>query len=230
MHCTVIIPAYRPPEQLPTFLNSLQEKGFSDIILIDDGSGEDYRHIFQSVETDSVTILYHSSNQGKGEALKTGFRHCLRRNDQPDIIITADCDGQHQIDDILKLFYTIKTDSQTVFLGIRSFHVNTPLRSRIGNQTAAGILRLFYGINLGDTQTGLRAFPGTLLPRLANIPGKRYEYETNVLIDMAKNREHIKTVEIQTIYKEHNAGSHYRPIRDSLRVTAAMLPHFRRKQ
>lgn len=229
MHCILVIPAYRPPNNLCDFVKNLNQKGFNDIILVDDGSGEAYQSIFQNATKSGVTVLRHSKNQGKGNALKTAFHHCLNDNINPDFIITADCDGQHEIDDILKLFYTIKTDSESIFLGTRNFRQNVPLRSRFGNNAAAILMKGLHHIHLGDTQTGLRAFPGSLLPWLVTIPGKRYEYETNVLISAAKQHFPVKTVTVKTIYAEHNATSHYRPIRDSLRVTASMLPHFRRK-
>ena len=230
MDCTVILPAYRPPEQMAEFIRALVSAGFSDILLVDDGSGEDYAALFEQAEKDGVTLLRHEKNRGKGEALKTAFRACIERGTPPKAVITADCDGQHQIDDILNLFYTIRTASKTVLLGVRGFEGAVPLRSRLGNSAASMLMKKLYHFPFDDTQTGLRAFSGDLLERLAEISGTRYEYETRVLITAAREHIAVKALRAQTVYAPKNGTSRYRPVRDSLRVTAAMVAGLRRKE
>lgn len=229
MKGTVIIPAYRPPNNLPAFLDELIHREYHRIILIDDGSGKTYQDIFDRCRFKGVTVLSHSKNKGKGEALKTAFEYCMKSEKNSDYIITADCDGQHRIDDIEKLFYTIKANDNAIVLGARNFDKEMPLKSRIGNETAARLFNKFYHLDLCDTQTGLRAFPASMLPQLIRIPGKRYEYETNVLIYAVYHHIPIKTAKINSIYIEKNKHSHYRPVMDSLRVTAAIATHVYKK-
>ncbi len=232
MNCTVVIPAYRPPKALYTLIEALRKQGFSDVILIDDGSGEEYRQVFDFAADNGVASLRHEENKGKGAALKTAFQSCLGRDFPPEMIITADGDGQHQIDDISKMFYTIQNEGKdrTIFLGTRNFNGDIPLRSRVGNSAASLLMKTLYQFPFEDTQTGLRAFSGDLLEWLTKIPGTRYEYETNVLIAAAKEHIPVQAVEVPAIYAVQNGVSHYRPLRDSLRVTAAMLSPFRRKE
>lgn len=230
MDCTVILPAYRPPGQMAEFIRDLVGAGFSDILLVDDGSGPAYAALFEQAEKDGAALLRHEKNRGKGEALKTAFRACMEREQPPKAVITADCDGQHQIDDILKLFYTIRTASKTVLLGVRGFEGAVPLRSRFGNSAASLLMKKLYHFPFDDTQTGLRAFSGDLLERLIEIPGTRYEYETRVLITAAREHIAVEALTAQTVYAPKNETSRYRPIRDSLRVTAAMVSGLRRKE
>ena len=83
-------------------------------------------------------------------------------------------------------------------------------------------IRSYYefacGINISDTQTGLRAIPLKYLHIFMNTFGERFEYETNMLLEMKEN--HIPFVEekIQTIYIEDNKTSHFNPITDSIRI------------
>ena len=230
MDCTVIIPAYRPPDALLSLIRDIQKAGFREILLVDDGSGEAWRPLFEEAEALGASLLCHEENRGKGAALKTAFRFCAEEGKRPPAVITADGDGQHQIDDISKLFYTIRTASKTVLLGVRGFEGTVPLRSRLGNSTASLLMKTLYRFPFGDTQTGLRAFPGSLLNWLTEIPGKRYEYETNVLIAAAREHIPVEAVTVKTIYGLSGGISHYRPLRDSLRVTAAMVLPFRRKE
>lgn len=221
MDCTVIIPAYRPPKSLPAFVSQLIVHGFEDILLVDDGSGAAYRDIFEQCGAYGATILRHEENLGKGNALKTAFSHCLTKKGKK-YVITADCDGQHQIDDIEKLFYTITTGKYDMLLGARNFDSSTPLRSRIGNKAASRLFRRIYHLDIADTQTGLRGFSSEILPQLLSVPGSRYEYEANALIYATHHRLSMASVTICGIYIDANRSSHYRPLRDSLRITAAI--------
>ena len=71
---SVIIPAYRPDEKLIRLLGELVSRGFTDIIVVDDGSGDAFAGIFERVSTFSeCTLLVHEVNRGKGRALKTAM-------------------------------------------------------------------------------------------------------------------------------------------------------------
>ena len=115
-------------------------------------------------------------------------------------------------------------------MGVRDFEGDIPFRSRLGNRTALLLMKTLYRFPFEDTQTGLRAFPGALLDWLIKIPGERYEYETNVLIAAAREEIPVEAVTVHTRYNLNCGISHYRPVRDSLRVTAAMMLPFRRKE
>lgn len=230
MDCTVIIPAYRPPDALLSLIRDIQKAEFREILLVDDGSGEAWRPLFEEAEALGASLLCHEENRGKGAALKTAFRFCAEEGKRPPAVITADGDGQHQIDDISKLFYTIRTAPPAILLGVRDFEGDIPFRSRLGNRTASLLMKTLYRFPFEDTQTGLRAFPGALLEWLIKIPGERYEYETNVLIAAAREEIPVEAVTVHTRYNLNCGISHYRPVRDSLRVTAAMMLPFRRKE
>ena len=85
------------------------------------------------------------------------------------------------------------------------------------------IFRLRAGIPVRDTQTGLRAFSAGLLPQASRIPGERYEYVMNVLLHCAKRGVPIREIPVKTIYFNRNAGSHFRPLRDSWRIYREIL-------
>lgn len=229
MDIILVIPAFRPPNTLPSFIREAINRGFHDIIVVDDGSENQYQTIFSRCQHPTVTILQHKKNKGKGTALKTAFQYCIDHKPSDAVIITADCDGQHRIDDIEKLIYTIKADNNGIYLGARNFNKNVPFKSRLGNMISAKLFYLFYHLELKDTQTGLRAFPAKMLPQMIRIPGSRYEYETNVLIYAAHQRIPIKTMAISGIYFNKNKDSHYRPFWDSLRITSSIAAHVYKK-
>lgn len=73
----IIIPSYQPSESLILFAKNLTDS-FNKIIVVDDGSGWEYKDIFQKIENIAgITVLRHAMNQGKGRAIKTAFNYCL---------------------------------------------------------------------------------------------------------------------------------------------------------
>lgn len=229
MNCVLIIPALEPPKTFPAFIRELKKNGFPHIVVVNDGSAAPWEKIFAEVREAGATVLTHEKNHGKGAALKTAFHHCLKENETFDGMITADCDGQHKIDDIKKVFYTLEKYPDSLVLGSRAFNGQTPKKSFLGNHAAAFFAKNLYGIHVGDTQTGLRGLPFSYAPTLCHIPGKRFEYEINMLIDAARRSIPIRTVTVETVYINHNVASHYRPFRDSFRVSLSFLTNIGRK-
>ena len=99
-----------------------------------------------------------------------------------------------------------------------------PWKSRMGNKITRSVFHALSGVYVSDTQTGLRAFTPQLLDTMLEVPGDRYEYETNALMHCAKGQIEIREVPIQTIYHDaENSCSHFRKVRDSVRIYKNLL-------
>ena len=214
---TVLIPAYNPDEQLLALLPKLKER-FSRIVIVDDGSTSG-REIFPQAEKYVEKILVHEKNRGKGAALKTGFAYLGGSTD----VITADADGQHTPDDIAKVAEGLRSHRDGLVLGVRSFSGKVPLRSRFGNWWTRWFFFLMTGLMVRDTQTGLRGIPAALLPRVAGIPGDRYEYEMAMLADAKNHPSRPLQIPIETVYIDSNATSHFNPILDTVRIYRSLF-------
>lgn len=216
----IVIPAYEPDEKLIGLLFKLQEAGFSDIVLVDDGSGEAYGHFFiEAKETYGCKVLQHAVNQGKGRALKTAFNFCLK--EFPDLpgVITADSDGQHTPECILSCASALAEHPGALVLGCRCFDgEDVPTRSEFGNKCTRVVMKYLTGITVSDTQTGLRGIPVDFMRQLLMVPGERFEFETNMLLETKKRKVPIVEVPIQTVYIEENKTSHFNPIKDSIKI------------
>ncbi|MDN5352282.1 MAG: hypothetical protein PWQ12_1202 [Clostridiales bacterium] len=216
-----LIPAYEPTEMLARFAGRLKEAGF-EIVIIDDGSGEDYRPFFEAAEN-VATVLTHQENKGKGRALKTGLNYIKENFPEDSIIVTVDSDGQHSVEDAIRVSKAAARNPQYLLLGSRSFRGNVPARSRFGNTVTRFVYRLSTGMHVGDTQTGLRAFSSTMIPFMLGVKGERYEYEMNVLLECSRQEIVIKEIEIETIYYDNNSASHFDTLKDSFRVYREIL-------
>lgn len=215
----VLIPAYKPDRRLNKLVDELRDAGFGRIVVVDDGGGETYAQIFSDL-AGLATVLTHPVNRGKGAALKTGLSEIMKT---PDIsVVTADADGQHTPADIARIADALLSNPDTLILGSRD-KKSMPPRSKAGNTLTCGVFGLLTGLWLGDTQTGLRGLPASVLGHFAALEGDRYEYEINMLICASERKIPVKEIEIETIYIDNNSSSHFNAMKDGLRIYRLMF-------
>jgi len=217
----VLIPAWRPDRALISVVQDLQQRGFTRIVVVNDGSEAEFDSVFSSL--DGVELLRHAANRGKGAALKTGIAHILATSPEIIGIVTADADGQHLPDDILRVARTLLANPNSLVLGARAFTGHVPLRSRFGNTVTRWLMRFVGGLILEDTQTGLRGIPSTFAAGLPGIAPNGYEFELEMLIAARDLGIQIREEPIRTVYEPGNISSHFNPLRDSLRISYVML-------
>ena len=224
---SVVLPSLDPDEKLLAVIDGLLGAGFEDIILINDGSKPENLHYFEEAASHpQVQLLQHEVNRGKGAALKTAFSWFLENRPDGLGVVTVDGDNQHHPEDTLACTVEmLKTDR--VILGCRDFSLDhVPARSRLGNKTTCAVFKIFCGMKLSDTQTGLRAIPRKAVNAFCDVKGDRFEYETNMLLSMKEQDIPYGEVRIRTVYIEENKSSHFRAVRDSVRIYALILRHF----
>lgn len=224
----ILIPAYKPDDRLPPYVHALKDAGIGKIVIVDDGSGEDYRALFQQIpQDDTVRVISYAPNKGKGEALRTGMRYLLDECPRQRFIITADSDGQHTVADVLRMAESLYENHEGLLLGSRDFSAdNVPRKSFLGNRITTTVFALLYGRWITDTQTGLRGFERKLLPAMLAVKGDRYEYEMNMLIECAALKLPIRALPIEVVYENNNEGSHFRAFRDSARIYGVIFSGF----
>lgn len=218
-----LIPAYQPDERLIGITKQLAENGFQ-VVIVDDGSGAGYEDIFFEVLS-YADIYIHEKNRGKGAALKTGLEAIAAKAGKDYVIVTLDADGQHAIEDVMKVTEAAEADPDALVLGTRGFDTNVPVKSRLGNNITRCVFSFVTGVKVQDTQTGLRAFSDKYVAKMRKIEGERYEYEINVLLEFAKQNTRICEVPIRTIYLDENKSSHFHAVRDSFLIYAEILKH-----
>lgn len=225
---SVVLPSLDPDEKLTAVIDGLLQYGFQDIILVNDGSRTEKLHFFTDAAKahPEITLLTHEVNRGKGAALKTAFSWFLANRPHSLGVVTVDGDNQHHPEDTRACaLHMLETGRVT--LGCRDFSLpEVPPRSRFGNRTTSLVFKLFCGITLSDTQTGLRAIPRGAVETFTQVSGDRFEYETNMLLAMKTDGIPFDEVKIRTVYIEENKSSHFHWLRDSWRIYKLILAHF----
>lgn len=229
----IVIPAYNPDIKFIRFLEELSTHGYKKIIVVDDGSREDTKHYFEKAAVSyGCSIVRHSVNLGQGRAYKSAFNYYLNNFRGVEYytdtvgIIQCDCDGQHHIEDIDQCAELLCDNPDKFILGVRNFSDKSiPFRSRFGNRCTSLVFKLFCGLDLKDTQSGLKGIPAFFLPILMETPGERFEYASSVLLETKKQGMEILQFPIRTIYINNNESSHFNPLLDSVRIYSLILKY-----
>lgn len=224
----IMIPAYNPDDKFIRFLEDLKNAGYKKILVIDDGSRADTKHFFQeAVDNYGCDLVRHSINLGQGRAYKSGFNHYLQGGYTDTVgVIQCDCDGQHLVEDVNKCADLLLENPDKFILGVRNFSSKSiPFRSRFGNNCTNFVFKVFCGLDIKDTQTGLKGIPKSFIPKLMETPGERFEYASSVLLETKKAGIDILQFAIKTIYINGNETSHFNPLFDSIRIYSLILKY-----
>lgn len=207
-----IIPAYNAQRTLPAVVATARES-IEPIVVIDDGSVDSTGDVAQAV---GAIVLRHDVNRGKGAALKTGFAWALENGF--DSVITLDADGQHLPSEIPKFIREREIGGADLIIGGRShLFMHMLARRRTANRFSAWCISKCAGTRVTDSQSGFRLYSATLLRRI-HLHTDGFDMESEVIVLAGKRRFRIVTIPIDLGFVNGITTSHYKPLRDTLRI------------
>lgn len=217
MTVVIVIPAYG---EAPTIADIVQRarQQLEPVVVVDDGSADDTASRAQRA---GATVLRQPNNQGKGMALWRGLHYATTLG--AEAVISLDGDGQHRPEDIPKLLDAHRRWPDRLVIAARlERRDRAPRMRRCANAIADFWLSWAAGWPIRDSQSGFRLYPASLLQRMSGPrPGQGgFAFESQALLQAARLGCHPVTVAIETLYPPQNRPSHYRPWRDTLRITA----------
>ncbi len=197
----VVIPAYNESKTIKDVLEELKDKNLK-IIVIDDGSSDETYEIAEDsiINSYNESIYRHVLNRGLGAALKTGIEAAIAK--EADIIVTFDADGQHDPEDIIKVCKPITEGKADFVIGTRDFS-KMPASKKFGNNVMNIITRVFYGIHVNDSQSGLRAF-NIKAAQVLDIHSRGYGVSSEIIGEIKNHDLKIEEVPIKTIYTDYS--------------------------
>jgi len=194
----IVVPAYNEEKTVGHIIEEIASLGYH-VILIDDGSRDNTYEIAKKSTVKyphNIFIYEHIINRGLGAALKTGMIGAL--NHGAKYVVTFDADGQHAVEDIAKVCKPLKDGKVDVVIGSRPFE-DMPGSKNFANTVMNLMTRVFYRINVKDSQSGLRAFTSEVIPKL-NILSKGYGVSSEFVREIRRNNLKLAEVTITTIY------------------------------
>ena len=120
------------------------------VLVVDDGSSDDTA---ERARAAGATVIEQRPNQGKGAALRAGFRWAIARDF--DAVVTLDGDGQHDPKEIGRFVAAFEAARPDLVIGARNFRRMPPLR-RLGNSLGAMAFSWAVGRRIEDNQSGYR--------------------------------------------------------------------------
>lgn len=213
----VIIPALNAERTLPRVVVDARAQ-LEPVLVIDDGSGDATGDVAAAA---GATLIRHPYNRGKGGALKTGFRWALEHGF--DGVITLDADGQHLASEIRKFLHERERSGADLIIGGRShlFEEMMP-RRRMANRLSAACIAFVSGVHITDSQSGFRFYSANLL-RNMKLRTDGFDMESEVIVRAGRRKFGIVTIPIELGFVDGIATSHYKPLKDTLRIAWTVL-------
>lgn len=196
----IIIPAHNEETVIASVIKEVQNAGYPNIIVMDDGSKDNTAN---QAEKTGVTVLTHMINRGKGAAVKTGIEAAKLL--KADIIVTLDGDGQHNPKDIHRMIRKLH-QGYDIVLGSRLKNpTGMPKYKIIANILGNIFVYLLYGLWVTDSQSGFRAYSKNAFSTI-NTKTDRYEYDSEVIFEIKRNKLKFIEIPIEVRYTEYSMG------------------------
>lgn len=196
----IVIPAFNEGKVICEVIGKIRSAGFSDIIVVDDGSTDD---TYSAAKKTNAIVLQHLINRGKGAAAKTGIE--AAKILQSEIVVTMDADGQHDPKDINRMIELIEKGNDVV-LGTRLKQSRgMPFYKKIANHIGNFFTWLIYGLWVSDSQSGFRAYSRKAI-QLIDTKTDRYEYDSEVIREIKRHGLKFVEISIEVRYTQYSMG------------------------
>ena len=194
----VVLPAYNEATRIQPVIEAIAEKGYN-MVIINDGSSDNTLDVILESKKKYPNRIHLFSliiNRGVGVATQTGFEAVLRFN--PKYIVSMDSDGQHSPDDLDNVIEPLVSGRAEAVIGVRPLK-DMPRTRNFANNIMNILTRIFYGVNVSDSQTGFRALTIDALNRIT-INARGYLISSEFIREVNDNKIPFEEVTIQTIY------------------------------
>jgi glycosyltransferase involved in cell wall biosynthesis len=199
-----LIPAYNESSRIASVVTGARVH--LPVWVVDDGSTDDTA---ARAEEAGARVLRQVANQGKGAALRSGFRRALA--DGCEAVLTLDADGQHDPAEIPKFLQAYADRHADLIIGARDFRQIPPVR-RIANTLGRWSLSWALGRPVRDNQSGYRLISRRLVEVVLTSQEHGFEFEVEMIVTCVQRGFVLDWVPIRTIYageKSHISPWHH---------------------
>lgn len=202
----VVIPAYNEATVIGEVVKSAREiflkskKAYDiDIVVVNDGSKDETAN---EAKKGGAIVINHILNSGAGSATLTGLAYA--RQHHYDIAATMDADGQHAPDDVLEGIKSIDQGNADLLIGSRLIDSRGMSKIKVlGNKGLSLFTYLLFGINVTDSQSGLRIFSRRAVDSL-QWKSTGYEFCSEMIWRAKQARMSVSEYPIKAIYTDYS--------------------------
>ncbi len=204
----IVIPSYNEAHRILKVVTDIQQKGYLNIVVVDDGSTDNSMNLLDGL---NITILQHLVNRGAGAATETGLKYC-RTKLKAETVVMIDADTQHEVGDISKLIEAHISQNADITIGNRFMEdsKNIPVKNWFYNQIANIVTSVLAGKRVHDSQSGFKVFNRKALNSVI-IEQDRYEHCSEILIKGIEHKLKVIEVPIRVYYTPETIakGQHF---------------------
>jgi len=190
---TIVIPAHNEEKSIGEVLSRFREHRHpmvAEVIVVDDGSTDRTAEI---AEQHGARVLRHPHNRGYGAALKTGIRQV-----SSEFILTMDADGQHRVDDVMKLCDAVAGDHPPdAVIGNRTSLLHSPLWRMPGKWMLKLLARVLTQRQIPDLNCGLRVVRREVLSRYLHLCPSGFSFSTTITMALLTRGYGVEFVPIE---------------------------------
>lgn len=197
---SVVIPVYNEVKTIEKLIQRVKDVNIEkEIIVVDDCSTDGTREILQKNNGNGIRAFFHEKNEGKGVALRTGFKYATG-----EIVAIQDADLEYDPQDYVKLIKPIRDGIADVVYGSRfltyKFHCKRPfyLTHFVGNKFLNFLVNLLYGTRVTDMETCYKVIKKTVLEKNIDLSARRFDVEPEITAQLL--RKGFKIYEIPISY------------------------------
>ena len=194
----VVLPAYNEATRIQPVIEEIAEKGYN-MVIVNDGSSDNTLEVIKESKKkypDQIHIFSLMINRGVGVATQTGFDAVLRYN--PKYVVSMDSDGQHSADDLDAVITPLVTGEAKAVIGVRPLN-DMPRSRNYANAIMNFFTKIFYRVEVSDSQTGFRAITSDALDKIS-INARGYLISSEFIREINDNDISFAEVPIKTIY------------------------------
>lgn len=212
----VVIPAYNEAHTVRDVALRARQQ-CANVIVVDDGSTDGTPAALAGLD---VTLLHNERNLGKAGSLCRGVELALAKGAVG--VVTLDADGQHAPEEIPVFIERFLNDPDALLIGARRRDQRKTSFWRYGaNRVADFWIGWAAGSPIEDSQSGFRLYPACLVRavRLDHDRARSFVYESEILIEAARQGFAIRQVPITVTPRGGPRPSHFRPLLDIVRIS-----------
>ena len=223
MNLSIVIPVYNEVKNIEQIIQRVQSTNLAqEIIIIDDGSGDGTRNALQKLsEQNTVRVILHERNQGKGAAVVTGLRAA-----KGDILLIQDADLEYDPRDYPTLLRPIEEGLADVVYGSRFLgapHRVTMFWHMVANRLLTLMTNILYNTILTDMETGYKVFRREVIDGM-HIRAKRFDFEPEFTAKVLKRNYRIFEVPISFNPRDYSQGKKIK-LRDAFEAVWTLLKY-----